>query len=631
VEVARVKAGGGLVNAIGYFGGSIARCTADNPRPLGPFAGQDEWDHQGLDQTLFLQARGEPCRLFTYGDLAVLVRGYVLSASSPGPPNAARVADEVAQHYREHGDLPIERLEGGFTLAVLDGRAERLLLYRNLIGNGFTYYRETAGGLLFASNLAELVAASGSQAQANRAALPAFFLYRFVPGRETLFDGYFRLMPGELLTFDARGLRRVQRQVLSDLRGPQPIRRDAVDALEETMGRIFADYAALRPRAANLLSGGVDSSSLQVHWNRAARGKGPPVSFALSVDHPQTQADNDYALSAARLLGTQHTFVPADRPYASYLLDALAATGEPPNHVQSAYFGQLAEAMASHGVTTGLCGEGADSLFGVSSMYLLQNAALLRRLVPLGLARRGGERLAAWAGWERLRYYLHLADRLHCLEDLDHPVNHVAVFTEWPLVEACFGRPAVAAAAAYRRALLDQYDVPADALQQLHAVGFLGEAMDSASLWTTLFNSAGADLLCPFLDSRMLRLALTLDPRQRYPFRRPKHLLKAALVRHAPAELAHRPKLGFGQPIFEWLAPGGQLRPLAERIGAHEFLHGDILRAALARPGWFLSSLVCYDNWHRLFIGRGNRTCTTTGSQPECGTSKPRASARSSS
>src|SRR5262249_39836873 len=88
----------------------------------------------------------------------------------------------------------------------------------------------------------------------------------------------------------------------------------------------------------------------------------------------------------------------------------------------------------------------------------------------------------------------------------------------------------------------------------------------------------------------------------RYPFRRPKHLLKAALARHAAAELAHRPKLGFGQPILEWLAPSGQLRPLVERIGAHEFLGGDAFRAALARPGWFLSNLLCYDVWHKLFI-----------------------------
>ena len=79
-------------------------------------------------------------------------------------------------------------------------------------------------------------------------------------------------------------------------------------------------------------------------------------------------------------------------------------------------------------------------------------------------------------------------------------------------------------------------------------------------------------MLCPFLDSRMLRLALNLPADVRFRYRRPKDLLKRALTRHAPAELATRAKLGFGQPVFEWLAPGGQLRPSVDRLGDHPFV-----------------------------------------------------------
>jgi hypothetical protein len=141
-------------------------------------------------------------------------------------------------------------------------------------------------------------------------------------------------------------------------------------------------------------------------------------------------------------------------------------------------------------------------------------------------------------------------------------------------------------------------------MERLHGAGFLGEAMDSASLWATLFNRAGGDLLCPFLDSRMLRLALSLPADVRFRFRRPKDLLKRALARQTPAELAHRGKLGFGQPIFEWLAPGGQLRPLADRIAHYDFVEPATLARVRARPSWFLYSLLCYDLWHKLFIER---------------------------
>jgi hypothetical protein len=68
--------------------------------------------------------------------------------------------------------------------------------------------------------------------------------------------------------------------------------------------------------------------------------------------------------------------------------------------------------------------------------------------------------------------------------------------------------------------------------------------------------------------------------------------------------LANRTKLGFGQPIFEWLAPGGQLRPWVERIGRYDFVERRAWQSCLARPNWFLYSLLCFDLWHKLFIER---------------------------
>ncbi len=118
------------------------------------------------------------------------------------------MAEEIRCHYLEHGELAVDWLDGSFTLALLDGQARRVLLYRNLVGSGFTYYRAAADGLLFGSNLAELIDVSPVSPRPNRDALPAFFLYRCVPGRETLFDGFFRLLPGEQVCWDARGLTR---------------------------------------------------------------------------------------------------------------------------------------------------------------------------------------------------------------------------------------------------------------------------------------------------------------------------------------------------------------------------------------------------------------------------------------
>ncbi|HTU22957.1 MAG TPA: asparagine synthase-related protein [Gemmataceae bacterium] len=587
-----------------YLGGILERGPVERRPAVGAGAIDEDWGWMGEDAELFLHAAGSCCRLFTWDALALLIRGYARPSSGQEPLDLERVAEEIRCHYLEHGQLAVEWLDGSFTLALLDGQARRVLLYRNLVGSGFTYYHADGDGLLFGSNLADLVDAAHVAPQANRDALPAFFLYRCVPGRETLFDGFFRLLPGEQVCWDARGLTREQRQTFADLRGPTISDGEAVDLLDETMEHVLLDCARLRPGTANLLSGGVDSSYLQAVWGRVTPGDGLPLSFSIDVDHPHTWGDTDYAMTASRALGSRHTLVPADDPYAAYLLDALTSTGEPPNHVQSAYFGHLARQMVERGVTSGLCGEGADSLFGLGLANQLHNARVLRRLVPSAWLRRSGAWLSDLFRWTNLAATFRRAGHFNDFSCLQHPVNRVAAFADWAAVEACFGARAVADAAAERRSLLDRYAVPDCPQERLHAAGFLGEAMDSASLWTTLFNRAGADLLCPFLDSRIVRLALNLAPEVRFRFRRPKDTLKRALARLAPLELATRSKLGFGQPIFEWLREGGSLRPLVERISAHAFVDGEVLARVRQRPTWFLYSLLVYDLWHKLFIER---------------------------
>ena len=558
----------------------------------------------------FLRADAAGCRVFTWGSLAVLIRGYVAGAKG-GSPDAEATAETIRCHYLEHGDLAVDGLEGSFTIALVDGQARRVFLYRNLVGAGFTYYHTGPNGFLFSGNLAQLVEASEAPRRPNRDLLPLFFLYRFTPGRDTLFEGFHRLLPGEQLVWDERGLTRTQRHTFADLRETQAA-ADSVERLQDTMKAILSDCAAVYPGAANLLSGGVDSSYIQAVWNGVVPvAEEAPPSFSISVDHPRTWLDTDYAMTASHALGTAHTLIPADGLYAGYLVETLSATGEPPNHVQTAYFSRLARAMVGQGVSAGLCGEGADSLFGVGLASAIHEAEFARRALPSRGLRGAAAALCRAVGMRRFAGILRLANSLNDFTDLQHPINQAASFADWDAARFCFGEPAVAAAAGQRRTLLDRLAVPPSPQDRLHGAGFLGEAVDSASLWTTLFNHAGADLLCPFLDSRMLRFALNLPPAVRYPFRRPKELLKRALERVAPREMARRRKLGFGQPIFEWLAPGGQLRPLVERIGVYDFIRSEELERAKASPSWFLYSLLCYDLWHKMFIERSL-------SRPEC-------------
>ena len=109
----------------------------------------------------------------------------------------------------------------------------------------------------------------------------------------------------------------MQRHTFADLRDRPVGATEALDALEATMAEVVRDCAAHRPATVNLLSGGVDSSYLQAVWNRFGPPCDAPPSISVSVDHPRTWQDTDYAVTMAdaqRARGTEA--VPADGPYA---------------------------------------------------------------------------------------------------------------------------------------------------------------------------------------------------------------------------------------------------------------------------------------------------------------------------
>ena len=114
---------------------------------------------------------------------------------------------------------------------------------------------------------------------------------------------------------------------------------------------------------------------------------------------------------------------------------------------------------------------------------------------------------------------------------------------------------------------------------------------------------SGLRMCSPFLDSRMIRAANNIALDAHFVPGQPKAVLKKALLKHVPETFVNRPKRGFGQPIFEWLSPGGCLREAAENIADYPFVPKKVKQDILAKPNWILWTLLCFDLWHKEFIG----------------------------
>jgi len=212
--------------------------------------------------------------------------------------------------------------------------------------------------------------------------------------------------------------------------------------------------------------------------------------------------------------------------------------------------------------------------------------------------------LAAFCGRKLGKSYTPgLLETANVIDDLHHPlhpVNQAAVFTDKKTFDRCFDQAVIREAIDYKLGLLYQLDVPHDPLnlQLSLTAGYVWEAAVTASYWSQLFAENGLAMCSPFLDSRMIRVAANIDLESHFVPGNPKQVIKKALLRHVSSEVVHRPKLGFGQPIFEWLAPEGTLRERAEAIRTFDWFDESTKRELLEKPNWFLWTMLCFDIWY---------------------------------
>ena len=576
-------------------------------RPADDALAGDGWRTASPGGDMFLRADAPGCRLFTWDSLAMLVRGYARPAGRSGPPDAEAVAETLRCHYLEHGDLAVNGLEGSFTVVLLDGQARRALLYRNLVGAGFTYYHAGPSGLLFGGNLADLVEASGAPRRPNRAVLPLFFLYRFTPGPDTLFEGFHRLLPGEQLRWDERGLTRRPAPHLrrSARERPRPP-ATAVERLHDTMrshpGRLRRVAAgrgepAFRRRGQLLRPGDLEPRRAGRRLSAAQflGQRGPPA----HLDGHRLRRDGR---PGARLRPHAH---PGRRPLCRVsgrdaVGDRRAAQPRANRLFPGAAPGDGGPAAprpacAARGPTA--CSASAPptrstrrtSSAGAVPLRRVAARASSRRL---GLGRLAG-RLPARQSFERLRRSGTPGQPDGVVRRLGGDVRGLfrrggrgrrrrrPARTARPP-----GRAAVAAGPAARRRLprrgRGQRLALDDAIQSRRG-GPVLSVPRFADAAARAQPAAGGALPLPPAEGPAQAGAGTPGAGR-------------AGAGGASSGSASRSSSGWRR--------AARLRPLVERIGAHDFLRRAVLARAKARPNWFLYSLLCYDLWHKLFIER---------------------------
>jgi asparagine synthase (glutamine-hydrolysing) len=465
--------------------------------------------------------------------------------------------------YLAWGESFVERIDGMFAFALWDARSRTLLCARDRFGKKPFYYWRAGGELVFGSEVKALLEHPDVPRELDPVALRRYLAFEYVPTPDCIFKGLRKLREGHVLTFRDRAL--TERPYYRMPRGDGAVGistlsgRGVDEPAQELLGEL---QSAVDRRLISdvplgvFLSGGIDSSAVAA---LAARTAGRIKTFSISFAEGSFD-ESPYARLVAQKLGTEHHEARLSVQHALELIPRLAEQLDEPFADPSYVPTYLLSRFAREHVTVALGGDGADELFAGYDTFLAHLPGLWAARLPRPLhsaLELAAARLPTGQGYMsadfRVRTFL-------------QGVRQPAAFRH----QAWIGAMTPDRVRALLPGPVDDIYAPIEQLRE--------ERTEQGLDWVTRYYlsfylrddilvkvdrasmAASLEVRSPFLDTRVVELALRLPWLLKLRGLSRKWVLKRALRGVLPDEVLDRKKHGFAIPVTQWLM--GPLRPL---------------------------------------------------------------------
>jgi asparagine synthase (glutamine-hydrolysing) len=514
-------------------------------------------DLQTGDQPLFL------------GPLTLIANGEIynyreLRAELPDDSFATHSDCEPPLHlFRREGPGYVHALRGMYAIAIHDRAARLVTLSRDPFGIKPLYTAQVQGGLAFASEPHALHTAGLVPRALRTAARDELLQMQFTTGRETIFAGIDRVLPGETIScLDGHVIERRRLPALPE-GGPEPIGAD--EALER-LDRALESSVLLHQRSdvpyGMFLSGGVDSSAVLALMARL--NSAPVLAYTAGWDAPGAADEREHAAHVARAAGAQHEPIEITAEMVwKHLPEIVGCMDDPAADYAIIPTWFLAQ-RARQDVKVVLSGEGGDELFAGYGRY----RAAIR---PWW---RGGRIMRGRGGFDGLEVLLR------------RPAGWRDGFATSEREAAQGGRSRLQVAQATDVADWLAHDLLLKLDRCLMAHGVEGRT--------------------PFLDSAVAEAAFRLPDVLKVRKGAGKWLLRQWLAKNLPEAEPFASKRGFTVPVGAWIrAEGDRLGPLvAQQEGVAEIAEPSrvvaLFRSAKEGPEAMAAwRLLFYALWHR--------------------------------
>jgi asparagine synthase (glutamine-hydrolysing) len=198
----------------------------------------------------------------------------------------------IAAAYRAYGADAFARLLGDFAIAIFDPGERKLLLARDRMWLRPLYYCSAEGSFFFGSEIKAILAHPSAPLRPSDDGLADLLMPGDAQCMElTLFDGIFRVGPGELIVVSGRGYTRKQ---FWDFDTSAQVRCEKTEGYAHCLREAMECAVRRRLRSAApvavMVSGGLDSSAI---YSIGRRTPGVPEVFGLHITYPGYEESNE--------------------------------------------------------------------------------------------------------------------------------------------------------------------------------------------------------------------------------------------------------------------------------------------------------------------------------------------------
>ncbi len=515
--------------------------------------------------------------------------------------------------YDKLGIEFVKELEGDFAIAIYDKKRFKIYLIRDRIGVKPLYYAFVNKTLLFASEIKSILS-SGYSFTLSKTNIQNFFVFKYVPGNNTLYREILRVRPGHYLEYDIKDNRISEREYwkLEKRKEYENLSyHESMELLCDLLEGSVKNHLISDVPVGTFFSGGLDSSIIAYYLKDYSQIKHYCAKKSkIDIKKEGTSDDYNYAKRLADFWKLEFYPIEINSEILTldqlrkviYYSDDLIADGS-----QIASYLITKESSSTSKVM--LSGMGGDELFFGYASYLMTLLSIYMEKLPFFIEnsiKNSFSLLSQGRGlFKSYRRYLHKLGKYHSYPYYKHGIYGIV--------------------GDFENSLSVYNNNNSNAIEHLRAYfsedSDLFESKNRFSIDNFLVkNLHYIDRMCmansvegrfPYLDYRIVEFAFSLKRNYKLSnFGKFKKILKDAYRSKLPPSIINRKKAGFGLPLRSIFSSKNKIDQLIDKDFFNNFCEFSLENidrivknhlVGIEDNSSIIYALVSFQEWYKMF------------------------------